>query len=341
MRLVALLLSAAALCAAPSAWAQIRHEVRIPSGDAVLAGTLTLPEGPARAAVVLIQGAGPHGRDQMISGAPMFGQLADGLAERGVASLRIDNAGVGQSTGTRVAHFRERQPHILAAFDALTQRPELAGRPMGLIGHSEGTLVASALWTERKDEIDFLVLLGAPGRQGREVWVEQQSNPERFPDHGPDDHVRLRDAFDAIAVASIAGDRDAVAAATDRLFEIARLTPEEIAEARPGFVERMASPEMQVWLGHDPGPVFGGLEVPALLVWGDTDTLTTPLQNLPPLLAARSGSAPMTFIVLPREDHFFLRGEGLAPGEHRRGAMSLSPALIDTVADWIERQAAP
>jgi len=59
-----------------ASWAQSDVEVSIPYGDAVLAGTLTLPQSPARAAVVLIQGAGPHGRNQIISGTPMFKELA-------------------------------------------------------------------------------------------------------------------------------------------------------------------------------------------------------------------------------------------------------------------------
>lgn len=338
MRYSAFVLSAALFFLPVASWAQSDVEVRIASGDAVLAGTLTLPDDPARAAVVLIQGAGPHGRNQVISRAPMFKELAEGLARQGVASLRIDNAGVGDSTGQRVQHFKQRQPHIIAAFDALAARAELQNVPLGLIGHSEGTLVASSIWADRKDAIDFMVLLGAPGRQGRAVWVEQQSNPARFPDHSPEDHQRLRAAFDAIAQASIAADRAAVTAGVDHLFELVRATPEEIAENKPGFIERMASPEMQVWLSHDPAPVFGQITDPTLLVWGDADTLTSPLQNLPVFLAEKNPAAAATLIVLPQEDHFFLRGEGLAPGQHRAGAMSLSPAVVKTVSDWIAAQ---
>lgn len=321
-----------------ASWAQSDVEVRIPSGDAVLAGTLTLPDGPARAAVVLIQGAGPHDRNQNISGAPMFKELAEGLSQQGVASLRIDNAGVGASTGRRVQHFKQRRPHIVAAFDALAQRAELQEVPLGLIGHSEGALVASSAWADRKDAVDFMVLIGAPGRQGRAVWVEQQSNPARFPDHSPEEHQSLRAAFEVIAEASIAADHAAVAAAVDHLFDLARATPEETAEGKPGFVERMASPEMQVWLGHDPAPGFSQVTGPTLLVWGDADTLASPLQNLPALLAAKNPAAETTFIVLPREDHFFLRRQGLPPGEHRAGSMSLSPAVVKTISDWIVSQ---
>ncbi len=102
----------------------------------------------------------------------------------------------------------------------------------------------------------------------------------------------------------------------------------------------MASTEMQVWLSHDPAPVFGQITDPTLLVWGDADSLTSALQNLPVYLAKKNPAAEMTFIVLPHEDHFFLRGEGLAPGQHQAGAMSLSPAIVKTVSDWISVQTA-
>ncbi len=310
--------------------------VQVPIDDAVLAGTLTLPEGSPRAAVVLIQGAGPHGRDQVISGAPMFKELADDLARRGIASVRVDNSGVGESTGTRVAHFQQRVPQLTSVLDALRGRREVAGVPIGIIAHSEGTLVTAEIWQNRVEAIDFLVFLGAPGRQGRIVWVDQQSNPERFP--GKDETVRaqIRATFEQIADASINGDEQALSAATDRLFAVAGLTPAEIAEARPGFISRMASDEMRVWLAHDPAEAFSRVTDPVLTIWGTHDTLTDPALNLPVFLEHRNEASALTSIVLPNEDHFFLRGQGLAPGEHKRGRMRLSPRLGEEISRFID-----
>ncbi|MCL9998968.1 MAG: alpha/beta fold hydrolase [Erythrobacter sp.] len=305
--------------------------------DALLAGTLTLPADPPRAAVVLVQGAGPHARDQVISGAPMFKLLAEGLAAKGIASLRIDNAGVGESTGERVEHFKQRVPHIRAALDMLAMRPELAGVPFGILAHSEGTMVATELWAERAEVIDFLVLLGAPGQDGRTVWIDQQANPARFA--GSDDARlgEIRQIFAAIADAAIAGDRAAITQGADRLFATVGLGAQEIAEIREGFIDRMASPEMRVFLAHDPVPAFAKVTDPVLAVWGTHDQLTAPAINVPPFLAQRSDAGALTAAVLPREDHFFLRGEGLAPGEHENGKMELSDAIVALIATWIER----
>lgn len=309
--------------------------VTVAAGDAVLAGTLALPDDRPRAVVVLVQGAGPHGRDQVISGAPMFKLLADGLAAQGIASVRVDNAGVGESTGERVQHFRQRIPQIRAVLDMLAARPDLAGVPIGLVAHSEGTLVATEVWAERAAAVDFLVLLGAPGRQGRTVWIDQQANPARFPGRDAAGLAAIRAGFAAIADASIAGDRERIAQQADRLFATIGLSAQEIAEVRGDFVDRMASPEMQVFLAHDPAPALARVTDPVLAVWGTHDDLTQPSLNVPIFLDHRSDAGALTLVVLPREDHFFLRGEGLAPGEHKRGRMELSGALVDLVGDWI------
>lgn len=310
--------------------------VNVEAGSAQLAGTLSFPEDRPRAAVVLVQGAGPHARDQVISGAPMFKALADGLAAQGIASVRVDNAGVGASTGERVQHFRQRIPQIRAVLDMLAARPELAGVPIGIVAHSEGTLVATEVWAEREGVIDFVVLLGAPGRQGRTVWIDQQANPSRFPGSDEARLTAIRATFAEIADAAIAGDRDAIGQGADRLFAMVGLSAQEIAEVRGGFVERMASPEMQVFLAHDPAPAFARVTDPVLAVWGTHDDLTEPSLNAQIFLAKRHDAGALTLAVLPREDHFFLRGEGLAPGEHVAGKMELSGALVDLIAAWIK-----
>lgn len=316
----------------------IAHDeaVIVEAEGAQLAGTLLLPNARPRAAVVLVQGAGPHTRDQVISGAPMFKLLAEGLAAQGIASVRIDNAGVGASTGERVQHFRQRIPHIRAVLDMLAVHPELAGLPIGIVAHSEGTLVATEVWAERDDVIDFLVLLGAPGRQGRTVWIDQQANPARFPDSDEAKLTAIRTTFADIADASIAGNRKAIEQGADHLFALVGLSAPEIAEVRGSFVERMASPEMQVFLAHDPAPAFAKITDPVLAVWGTHDDLTEPSLNVPIFLAKRNEAGALTLAILPREDHFFLRAEGLAPGQHEAGRMELSSNMVNLIATWIK-----
>ncbi len=317
--------------------ADARNEpVLVQVGDATLAGTLTLPPTTPRAAFVLIQGAGPHTRDAVISGAPLFTELADSLAARGVATLRVDNSGVGESTGEVVAHFRQRVPQYAAAFDFLAAREDLDGVPVGLMGHSEGAMVAAEIWRERSEAVALVALTGAPVRPGRVVWVDQQSNPARFPEHDAEGQRLIREGFEAVADASIAGDLPRLEAATDSLFAVIGVPDAQIAEIRAGFVDRMGSAEMQVFLAHDPAPAYAAISAPVLSIWGGLDDLTSAPINAPAFLGTLRPDSDVTIRILPLEDHFFLRGEGLPPGEHQFGKMSLSPRLVDVIVAWVD-----
>lgn len=319
------------------ALAEVRSEpVQIQVDDVTLAGTLTLPQSAPRAALVLIQGAGPHSRDAVISGAPLFAELADGLAAHGLASLRIDNSGVGESSGEIVEHFLQRVPQITAVFDFMTARDDLSGVPIGLMGHSEGAMVAAQVWGGRPEGVAFVGLVGAPARQGRIVWVDQQSNPDRFPGHDPEGLAQIRAGFEAVADASISGNQQQLELATDALFAVIGVPEDQRGEIRQGFVTRMGSPEMQVFLGHDPAPDYRAIKAPVLAVWGGIDTLTSPSLNAPAFLDTLRPDSDLTIKIVPWEDHFFLLGEGLEPGEHAFGKMSLSPRLADAVAVWVD-----
>lgn len=336
------LIFALALTLAPSAVvANARDEpVQIQVGGVTLAGTLTLPESAPRAAFVLIQGAGPHARDAVISGAPLFAELAEGLAAQGVASLRIDNSGVGESTGEIVQHFMQRVPQITGAFDLLASRDDLGGVPIGLMGHSEGAMVAAEVWRERSERVGLVALIGAPVRQGRIVWVDQQSNPDRFAGHDDEGLRRIRAGFEAVADASIAGDRPRLEREADALFAVIGVPEEQLAEIRGGFLNRMGSPEMQVFLGHDPAPAYAAISAPVLAIWGGIDSLTSPSLNAPAFLENLRPDSNLTIRIMPGEDHFFLRGDGLEPGQHEFGKMSLSPRLVDVVVAWVDDLAA-
>lgn len=329
----------AVFAAAPAVALPEGQPVRFAAGpDTELAGTLQLPQGEVRAAVVLVSGNGGHARDQVISGLPMFAELAADLAEHGIATLRFDSAGVGESTGPRTAHFEQRTPHVSAALQALGARPELADVPLGLLGHSEGTLVANLVYAARPDEVDFLVLLSAPGARGDRVWVAQQVGfaPERFPDMPEGGLAEVEASLQAVAAASIAGDAAAVEAASVR-FARATGAPQDVidnGELQP-FIDRMASEEMQRFLSHDPAPAFAAVDAPVLAVWGGADIHTAPGLNLPPLAAARHADAALTAVVIPAQDHFFMEGDGLAPGQHVRGRMRLSERLAAVVGPWI------
>jgi dipeptidyl aminopeptidase/acylaminoacyl peptidase len=156
---------------APAGAPYTAEEVRIPTAAGlVLAGTLTRPRAAAPPPVaVLITGSGADERDYF--GA--FRQVADALGRRGIAVLRLDDRGVGRSTGDmETAGTLDRADDIREALRYLRTRADLDVSRLALVGHSEGGLIAPLLATT-DDGIDALVLLGAPGSSADSIAAFQ------------------------------------------------------------------------------------------------------------------------------------------------------------------------
>ena len=135
-----------------------------------LAGTLTLPKsaGPFPA-VILISGSGAQDRDEALAGHRPFLVLADYLTRQGVAVLRVDDRGVGGSTGDSLrATSSDFADDALAGVAYLKGRREIDTARIGLIGHSEGGLVAPLAAT-RSQDVAFIVLLAGPGLPGEQI----------------------------------------------------------------------------------------------------------------------------------------------------------------------------
>ena len=139
-----------------------------------LAGTLTLPKsaGPSPCAV-LITGSGAQDRDESILGHKPFLVLADYLTRHGIAVLRTDDRGMGGSTGaSETLTSEDFAGDVAAAVAFLKTRKEIAADKIGLIGHSEGGLIAPLVATRDKS-IAFVVMLAGPGVPGDSILITQ------------------------------------------------------------------------------------------------------------------------------------------------------------------------
>ncbi len=147
-----------------------------PKAAVHLAGTLTLPKGSGPfTAALLLSGTGPQDRDECLFGHRPFLVLADYLTRRGIAVLRVDDRGVGQSTGDfDKATLEDSAADALAGLAYLKSRTEIDGRRIGLIGHSEGGSVAIVV-ASRSDDVAFLVTMAGPGVSGEELARTQSA----------------------------------------------------------------------------------------------------------------------------------------------------------------------
>jgi len=305
-----------------------------------LAGTLTLPDtnGP-HPAVVLIGGSGPMNRDAEVFGHKLFLVLADHLTRHGIAVLRYDERGVGASEGTAwpAATSAAFARDAAAGVRFLKAHPAIAADAIGLIGHSEGGIVAPLVHTELTP-VAFIGLLAAPSVPGDAVLEEQlaatvaaQGLPEAMVASTRSSQRALLDAAKQASTADTARAELRTALSAQGLSEVQ-------VQAQ---IEQLTSPWFSFFLTHDPQPVLAQLNVPVLALYGGFDLQVLPAQNVGPMQAAldASPSADATVAVLDRLNHLFQPATTGLPGEYAQIETTLAPAVLERLTAWIRGQA--
>lgn len=286
------------------------EDVTIPTpAGHTLAGTLTLPKDAAGRvpAVVLISGSGSQDRDAAtpaIPGYRFFRQIADSLGRRGIAVLRVDDRGWGASGGdVMTATTQDLANDIRAAVAWLRARAEIDATRVGLVGHSEGAMIAPMLAVE-DERIRGIALLAGPSWAGRRILDFQ-----------------LREALQGQGLEGAALDSAFAKAAAERDAAAAGL------------------PWVRWFMEYDPLPTARRVRAPVLILHGQTDRQVTP-EQAEELGAAilQGGSANVTVSVFPGLNHLFLVDpDGTADPAHYAALPSKQvPAeVLGALADWL------
>jgi uncharacterized protein len=286
----------------------VEHVVIPTPAGHTLAGTLTRPRGAAPVpAVITITGSGAQDRDQalpMVPGYRPFRQVADTLGRRGIAVLRLDDRGFGESTGTFAgATSADFADDVRAALAWLRTRADIDGTRLGLVGHSEGGLIAP-LVAATDTTLAGIVLIAGPAHTGRRIITYQQ----RYAiEHSP-----------AIPPAA----RDSALAAAQRQLE-----------------QSMAQqPWLRFFLDYDPVPTARQVRrTPVLVLQGETDRQVTPEQATELADAFRSAGNPdVTVQFFAGVNHLLLRDPDGAPaGYSALPDRNVVPEVLGTLADWL------
>ncbi len=321
-----------------------------PAADVKLAGTLTLPEGKGPfPAVLLITGSGPQNRDGELMGHQPFRVLADYLTRRGVAVLRVDDRGVGKSTGNfGAATSRDFADDALAGVHFLKGRKDINPRQIGLVGHSEGGLIAPLVSTQSKD-VAFLVLMAGPGVTGEEIIQRQTERIMKANGMAPEG-IQSSLALQGRLFEIIRQEPDA-ARAEQKMTEVVQQATAAMTDAQkqasglagegPRMMARQVNtPWFRFFLTYDPRPTLRQVKVPVLALNGEKDLQVTPKENLAAIAAAlkEGGNQKVQTRELPGLNHLFQTARTGAPSEYAQLEETFAPAAMQQVSDWIARQ---
>lgn len=302
-----------------------------------LSGTLSLPkETGSFPAVILISGSGPQNRDSEIFGHKPFLVLSDHLTKNGIAVLRFDERGVGQSEGDfERATSEDFAKDVQAALTYLNSRDEINQNRIGLIGHSEGGMIAPMVANNTSD-VSFIVLLAGQGLAGDTNLLLQKKILEQ------------RSGFDSVSIAQ-----------SQNIFKkayeiIGNLEGEEmLSELRNHFekkfgdsytedqlnslVHGLTTPWMRFYLNYDPAPVIDNLNIPILALFGENDFQVPPKENSEIIAQSLKNSGNQRGKILVMEDlnHLFQESETGLPGEYGQIEQTISPKVLEVVTQWI------
>jgi uncharacterized protein len=326
------------------------EELTYTNGQIVLAGTLTMPAGPGPfPAVVLITGSGAQNRNEELLGHRPFLVLADHLTRAGIAVLRVDDRGVGGSSGSvSDSTTDDFAGDALAGVHYLQQQPRIAKDRIGLLGHSEGGLVAP-LAASRSSDVAFIVLLAGPGVPGSEIIPAQVERIDRA-EGMPEDKARRQAELTRAALTLAHGENDR-AALRGKLEKLFADNPDAIdakALATMGGMSKfldvqvmaLSSPWFKFFYDYDPRPALRKVRVPVLALNGELDTQVPFAQNLPAIeQALREAKNPdVTVRSLPGLNHLFQTAKTGSPNEYATIDETMSPVLLDAVAQWIQER---
>lgn len=318
-----------------------------PKDEITLAGTLTIPEGDGpHPAVVLISGSGPQDRDETIFAHKPFWVLADHLSRRGIAVLRVDDRGVGGSTGsTPTSTSKGLANDVIAGIRFLKTQPDIDPQRIGLVGHSEGGIIAPMVAAKSKS-VACVVLLAGTGLPGDEI-LRLQTAALRRATFVPEEKIAQELVLHRQLTDSIlnGADEATVRAAIEELSKYqlslppgaASLTPEQFQKLVDAALKQLQSNWMRFFMSYDPREALRAVKCPVLVLIGAKDLQVPPAENLPAIeqALAEAGNPDVTAKELPRLNHLFQEAVTGTVQEYATIEQTLSPTALDEITTWL------
>ena len=320
-----------------------------PKDKIILAGTLSLPTKEGKyPVVVLISGSGPQNRDEELMGHKPFLVLADYLTKNGIGVLRYDDRGTAASKGSfKMATTADFATDVEAAVSYLTTRKDVNVKRIGLIGHSEGGIIAPIVAAKSK-YVNFIVLLAGTGIQGDKLLLLQSELIEKAmgeTDVNIKKHQKVnKGAFEIVTKAKNTEGlkQDLAVYLKEKLTEMPDIKSTQASDEDfiKMQIDALAHPWMQYFVSYDPFPVLKDVKCPVLAINGSKDLQVPAIVNLEAIKKGleAGGNKNVTTKELPNLNHLFQECTTGSPEEYAKIEQTFSPVALNEVLTWILKQ---
>lgn len=320
-------------------------------GDNTLSGTLTLPaDGKASKIVVLISGSGPQDRNEEIPGINHrpFLVLSDDLTRQGIAVLRYDDRGVGKSTGVfPMATTADFANDAEAAVKYILSRPDLKNMSIGLVGHSEGGMIAPIV-ASRNPNVKFIVSMAGPGIPIYQLYAQQLGEAMKLSGM-PASAAAQKTAINLKVFTLMKDTKDLP---TDQaVIEIERLCRKELSGQTYEKLDSAAieavvkqtitafkTPWFRYFIGFDPTHYLTKITCPILAINGTLDFQVDAKANLEGFKSSLEKAGNKNFEIVPMEglNHLFQKATTGAATEYDKIEETINPAALQKISGWIK-----
>lgn len=315
-----------------------------------LAGTLSTPAtGTKFPAVILISGSGPQDRNEELLGHKPFLVIADYLTRNGIAVLRYDDRGTAKSTGMfRTATSFDFAEDAKAAVEFLKNRPEIDANKIGLIGHSEGGLIAPIVAVESKD-VDFIILLASPGLPGDEIILLQSELISRA-EGASEKMIELDNRVTERIFSVLKSTTDSATAKTEtmKIFGEYKEALPDSERAKPQYADAFFenqfktfnSPWFRTFISYNPVENLEKVKCPVLALIGGLDMQVPPKENLAKIETSLKKAKNKNFIAkeMPGLNHLFQQAKTGSPSEYVKIENTIAQEALDEILSFIKKQ---
>ncbi len=313
--------------------------------EITLSGTFTRPkEKGIYPTVILISGSGPQDRDETFSEHKPFLVLADYLTRKGIAVLRYDDRGFGKSTGNHsLATTYDFATDAMSAVDYLKTRNDVDAEKIGLIGHSEGGIIAPLVAADK--DITFIISLAGTGISGTELSVMQSISMRGFP--VPDENAYEKAVRDAIELIKQDKDIDSIRSelrlhygnTIGPILKDIGVPETRVTEVINGLVRMRTTKWMRYFYSYNPADAYEKVRCPVLSLNGSLDTQVESKINQEGLEKAltKGGNPDFEIVELEGLNHLFQNASTGKMDEYSKIEETFSPKALALISNWIHK----